>query len=85
MSFLNLMSRLSEMEVGSIVSDYTLAVVSGVLHIEGNFSVVVFNQQSVLIKVKGGFINIEGESLVIKQMSGGEVVVSGKISAVKFE
>jgi len=77
-----MLSRLtSEADISASLIYY---VVDGVAaYFENVKSVLAFSAEEISFSVKGGVIFLRGESLVIKSVDGGDVVVGGKLNSVE--
>lgn len=57
---------------------------NGGLAVIGNFKVLTLNEQNIWLKTKKELVQIEGEKLMVKTMTKGELVIKGKVFEIKF-
>lgn len=54
------------------------------LYYEGFTSLITYTKQTIVFKVKGGVITINGKDLQIKEMSPSTITIIGTISQVEY-
>ncbi len=52
--------------------------------IENADGIATFTETGISVRIKGGLVLAEGDSLVIASMQEGEVVLQGKINSISF-
>ena len=64
--------------------EFNLVNISGkMLYIEGHNGLTVLTSQSIAFKIKNGRVVIEGENLVLSEMTDNTMLIKGKIIKVE--
>ena len=56
-----------------------------IVHVSNFSKILVYLENEVSFRVKGGVLKVVGESLCIAQLSPKEIVLKGKVSTILFE
>ena len=81
--FLETISMSSGLPIETVLSSFKVVMLSNKdVYIEGSLSISSYKKEEVCIKVKGGFIIIMGENMVIKEYNKSEVRIYGKIKGI---
>lgn len=52
--------------------------------IEGHRGIMLFSDEEIKLRIKGGYISVTGELLSLSEVSESEAVVSGRIKGVAY-
>lgn len=64
----------------NLYNDYNLVNISGkLLYIEGHQGVTILNSQMIAFKIKKGRIVVEGENLILSELTPNTMLIQGKI------
>ena len=80
--FNELKSKFKEIE-GKVAPYQIVMLGNFLLYVEGFSSLMTYSDVSIVFKVKGGVITVEGKDLVIKEMSPSTITIKGIISRVE--
>lgn len=68
-----------------VLVDYNMVNISGkLLYVEGHKGITILSPNSVAFKVKGGRIVVEGENLMLLELSENTMLIQGKIDKVEI-
>lgn len=68
-----------------LYNDYNIVNLSGkLLYVEGHCGVTVITQESVAFRVKRGRVVIDGEGLLLKELTDNTMLLHGKIMKVEL-
>ncbi len=77
---------LSKLGLDEAVAPFTAAVFgSSALSLTGVRRVVFYAADEVKVRVAGGAVTVRGEGLTIKEMGGGDVLISGTVTGVEID
>lgn len=77
---------LSKLGLDEAAAPFTAAVFgSSALSLTGVRRVVFYAADEVKVRVAGGAVTVRGEGLTIKEMGGGDVLISGMVTGVEID
>jgi sporulation protein YqfC len=53
-------------------------------YIENHQGLVTFTENEILLKMRRGYVRVQGENFVLKTMLKEEIILEGKITEIKF-
>ncbi|MBQ8844977.1 MAG: YabP/YqfC family sporulation protein [Clostridia bacterium] len=66
------------------LDSYNIINISGsILYIEGHIGITSLSKEIIVFKVKGGRIVVEGENLIISELTDNTIKIVGKIKLVE--
>ena len=69
----------------NLLNDFNIINLSGkLIYVEGHKGVTIINSEMLAFKVKDGRAVIEGEALVLKELTENTLVLQGKIKKVEL-
>ena len=84
-NFLDELCELSDTKPLDVKDNYKLIMVgNNILYVSNFRRILAFTDDCIVLKVGRGELNIEGNSLVIKALEKGEVVIKGTINQITF-
>lgn len=75
---------IGKVDVGVLSNSFNIVNVAGkLLYLEGHLGLQELSKEMVVLKIKGGFVQICGQQLVLEELSENTVKISGKICKVE--
>lgn len=69
-----------------ILNDYQIINISSrLLYVEGHQGLVVLSKEEVVFRVKGGRLSVEGEGLILNELTDKTLTIAGKIKRVEAQ
>lgn len=69
----------------NLLNDYNIINLSGkLLYVEGHHGVTIISGETVAFKIKKGRVVVEGENLVVNELTDNTLLLQGKINKVEI-
>ena len=67
-----------------LTSNYQLVNISGqLLYVEGHLGITQLSKKLITFKIKGGHLTIEGEDLILSELTSNTLKICGKICKIE--
>lgn len=85
-SFFREIARITELPFDTAFSSYRYVNIGGAaLYVQGHRGIISYGTEKVVLRLKAGRLEITGENLTIKQLTGDDIALTGKIISVSAD
>lgn len=78
--FVDEVAKVVGLPLNEIQNDYKITNVGGkVIRISGYQKIILYTKEKLVLKVKGDTLIVEGKNMIISEMEGKEIAISGNI------
>ncbi len=83
--FIKELSQISGVPFDSISGSFNINWLGEIVYVNNFIKILAYSSESVALKVKNNVINVNGQNLVIAQLSPKEIVLKGEITSVNLD
>lgn len=78
--FVDEVAKVVGLPLNEIQNDYKITNVGGkVIRVSGYAKIILYTKEKLVLKVKGDTLTIEGKNMIISEMEGKEIEITGVI------